>query len=185
MPKGKLLVISGPSAGVGKDTIVKLFLAKHPDWRKPPSLSTRKPRVGEVDGKDYIFINEQEFRQRIQEGELLEWAEVTGNLYGTLRHPVEEALNAGRNVLLRKEYRGARAIKEALPAATTVFLVAENETALEKRIRARATDDEAVIEQRLQLAKQELTHKDEFDFVVVNPSGRPEEALAAIEKAIA
>ncbi|MEX2033526.1 MAG: guanylate kinase [Candidatus Colwellbacteria bacterium] len=184
MSKGKLLVISGPSAGVGKDTIVRMFLEKHPDWYRPASLTTRTPRPGETAGVDYFFIDRLEFEDKIKKDELLEWSEVTGNLYGTLRKPVQDLLDSGKNILLLKEYVGTLAIKRHLPQTITVFLVPDNEKALEQRIRARATDTQEIIQQRLQLAKKELSHKDKLDFVIVNPTGHPEEALEAVEKAV-
>ena len=179
-----MLVISGPSAGVGKDTIVRMFLAKHSDWYRPASLTTRSPRPGETDGTDYHFVDRRTFEEKIKSGELLEWVEVTGDLYGTLRQPVEELLKSGKNVLLLKEYRGVRAIKQQIPEAITIFLTPDSPKALEQRIRARATDSEELILKRLDLAKKELSHQDRLDFVIVNPSGHPEKALEAVEKAV-
>ncbi len=185
MQKGKLLVISGPSAGVGKDTILKMFLQKHPDWSMPPSVTTRAPRMGEIDGRDMTFVAEKQFKNWQAEGKFLEAVLVDNNKwYGTLRAPVEELLEAGKNVILRKDVRGCMLIKKTMPEATLVFIAAENLEILEQRIRARGTEDEVSIKRRLNLAKSEMAYQDKFDYMVVNPSGHPEKALAEIEDII-
>lgn len=180
---GKLLVISGPSAGVGKDTVLQMFKKAHPDWEQPLSTTTRSPRNGETDGVNMNFIDRETFEKKIENGEFLEYFEVTGNLYGTPKQPLEQLLNEGKSVVLRKDYQGALVIKKTMPEAVTVFLVPDDMQILESRIRSRATDSEEDIEERLELAKEELAHKNEFDHVIVNPQGHPEKALSDIEKA--
>ena len=183
MNKGKLLIISGPSAGVGKDTIVRMFMQKHPDWRQPPSVTTRQPRVGEIEGKDYFFVDRPEFEQITSRGEFLERFVVTDELYGTLRAPIAKLLEDSKNVILRKEVNGALNIKKELPEAITVFLAADSFEELEERIRSRATASQELIEQRLKLAKEELGYQSQFDRVIVNPADHPEAALELVEAA--
>jgi guanylate kinase len=185
MQKGKLVVISGPSAGVGKDTIVKMFLNKYPDWQMPSSITTRQQRPGEVDGKDMTFVDRATFEKWRNESKFLESILVDDNQwYGTLRKPVEDLLDGGKNVILRKDVRGALLIKKALPYAVLAFITAESWETLEQRIRARGTEDETSIKRRLKLAKTELSYKDKFDYIITNPTGHPEQALADLENAI-
>lgn len=182
MTQGKLLIISGPSFGVGKDTIIRMFLQKHPDWQQPPSVTTREPRAGEVEGVDYFFVDRPLFEQKIRNNEFLEWVETTGHLYGTPKEPVERMLKAGKNIIVRKDVRGALSIKKVLPKTITVCLLPDEWEALERRFRGRATDSEERIQSRLELAKEELTYKEHFDHLIINPHNRPEEAVAAVEK---
>jgi guanylate kinase len=184
VPKGKLLVISGPSAGVGKDTILKLFMAKHPDWQHPPSVTTRSPRAGEVEGVDYIFISRKEFKDKISKSEFMEWEETAGNYYGTLKTPIEDLLNNGQSIIIRKDVRGALSVKKLQPHAITICLLPDEWASLEKRFRSRATESEEEIKARLKLAKQELKLQSEFDHMIINPHGQPEKALAEVEKAV-
>jgi guanylate kinase len=180
---GKLLVISGPSAGVGKDTIVTMFLKKHPDWEKPPSTTTRPSRPGEVDGVDYYFVDNQTFQKKLKSGEFLEADFHANHWYGTLRKPVEELLAANHNVILRKDVNGSIEIKKQIPKAVVIFIDAENPKAMEHRIRSRSSESEDQILSRLELAKKEQQLKKHFDHIVINPHNRPEAALAIIEKA--
>lgn len=177
---GKLIVISGPS-GVGKDTVLGLFRQRNPDWRESPSVTTRQPRAGEVDGKDYYFISPTEFKTMIKKHELLEWVEYTGHFYGTLRQPIEAALKEGRNVIVRKEIQGALFIKDAIPQSIVICLLPDEEEALEKRFRGRATDSEELLNARMELAKEELKFKEHFDHIVINPHNDPEKAVSEIE----
>lgn len=178
---GILLVLSGPSAGAGKDTIARMFAQKHPDWIWPLSTTTRAPRQGEVHGRDMNFVNQDQFGVWQQEGEFLESDHHANHWYGTLREPVEKALRKGNNVLLRVDVNGSLAIKKVIPAAITVFIYPETTEALEQRLRARGTEDETQIQERLQLAEQEMALVDQFDFYVVNPTGHPEKAVAELE----
>jgi guanylate kinase len=184
MKQGKLLVISGPSAGVGKDTIIRMFREKHPDWQEPPSVTTRQPRPNEVEGKDYFFVDKDTFKQKIEAGHFLEWVETTGHHYGTLKAPIQELLKSGKKIIIRKDVRGALFIKEEIPEAVTVCLLPDEWDALETRFRGRATDSEELIRARLELAEEELAYKDKFDHIIINPHNHPEEAVAAVEKAV-
>lgn len=183
MQKGKLLVISGPSAGVGKDTLLEMFKKAHPDWQNPLSTTTRLPRAGEANGLNYNFVDRDTFEAWAKTGKFLEFFDVTGNLYGTLREPVEELMNQGQNVVLRKEYQGALDIKRQIPAAIIAFLMAENLDTLRHRMQKRG-DKEQTIHERLELAQTEIAHKDQFDRVIINPEGHPEQALTDLEKAV-
>ena len=183
MAKGKLLVISGPS-GSGKDTILAMFCQKHPDWESPLSTTTRQPRPGEVNGEDMNFVSRDEFQEMAREGKFLEYFEVADNLYGTLREPVESLLHSDKNVVLRKDVQGALEIKKLMPEATIAIIVPDSEVALEERLRTRASDSESVINRRLAIAKDELATQDMFDHVIINPQGKPEQALADLEKAL-
>src|SRR5688572_2182162 len=180
--QGKLVIISGASAGVGKDTILKLFLAEHPDWVQPVSTTTREPRPGEIDGKDMNFVDRATFESWKEQGKFLEAVLVDNNQwYGTLREPVESLLAEGKNVILRIDVRGALMIKELMPGAITVFINADSWEALEERIRARGTEDKAAIERKLELAKTELPYQDKYDHTIVNPADHPEQAVAELE----
>lgn len=174
---GKLLVISGPSAGAGKDTILKLLLEADPTWHQPPSTTTRQPRTGETPGKDMNFISKDEFASLKDEGKFLETDNHADHWYGTLQKPVEDLLRQGEKVVLRVDVNGALQIKKKLPEAILVFIKVENMHELEKRIRARATEDDATIKSRLALAKQEMPMQTKFDHTIVNPPWHPEVAL--------
>jgi guanylate kinase len=181
---GKLLIIAGPSAGVGKDTILRMFLQKHPDWQKPLSVTTRLPRQGETHGSDYEFTNEKDFKKRVKDGEFLEWEETVGNLYGTPQKPLEDLLKANHSIILRKDVRGAISIKKKIPHAITVCLLTDDWQMLEERLRQRGTESEAQIKERLGIAQEELKFQKEFDSVIINPHGHPELALEEIEKVV-
>ncbi|MBI5906701.1 guanylate kinase [Candidatus Saccharibacteria bacterium] len=184
MQKGKLLVISGVSAGAGKDTIVRMFIDKHPDWRHPASVTTRQSRPGEVEGVDYYFVDKPTFENKIKQGDFLETDFHADNWYGTLKKPVMDLLSAGHSVILRKDVNGSMAIKGVIPKAILVFLDVESSEVLESRIRARNSETEEQIQSRLALAKKEQELKRHFDYVVVNPENQPEKALADVEKAV-
>lgn len=181
---GKLVVVSAPS-GAGKDTILKMFLDKHKNWVMPVSTTTREPRHGEINGRDMQFIDEPTFIKWQKEDKFLEAIKVNDNKwYGTLKEPVEDALSNGENVILRKDVRGALIIKEKMPSAKLVFITLDNWEDLEARIRARGTENNHQIEDRLALAKKELTYQDKYDFIIKNPSNHPESALIQLEKSI-
>lgn len=187
MTKGKLVIISGPSAGVGKDTIVRMFLAKHPDWRNVPSLVTRPKRTSEIEGIDYYFVDEETFKSKKDAGEFLETDFHADHWYGTLRQPIEELIESGQNVILRKDVNGSIKIKKQIPKAIIIFIDAESHEVMELRIRNRSSETSETEEQilkRLDLAKKERELQVYFDHTVINPHNRPEEALAAIEKII-
>ncbi|MBL8201121.1 MAG: guanylate kinase [Chromatiales bacterium] len=165
--RGTLLVLSAPS-GAGKTTLVKALLARDPSLRFSISYTTRPPRPGETDGKDYCFVDRERFRQMVAAGEFLEHAEVFGNFYGTSKAQVEALIAAGHDVLLEIDWQGARQIRANAPACRTVFIMPPSVTELDRRLRTRATDSDEVIRRRLGQALDDMSHWAEFDFVVVN-----------------
>lgn len=187
MARGKLVIISGPSAGVGKDTVVRNFLTKHPDWKNIPSLVTRPMRVGEVDGQDYHFVDNQTFEQKRLAGEFLETDFHADHWYGTLRQPILDELLKGHNVILRKDVNGSLKIKEQMPETILIYLDAESHDVLESRIRSRSietSETEQQILSRLELAKQEQKLRHHFDHVVINAHNQHDRTLAEVEKAV-
>jgi guanylate kinase len=175
---GRLTVITGPS-GVGKGTLVALLLTRHPEIWLSVSATTRAPRPGEVDGRNYFFLSRDGFQRQVGEGGFLEWAEFAGHLYGTPRAQVEAHLRQGRPVLLEIELEGARQVRRTFPSAFQLFLRPPSFGELERRIRGRGTDDEGAIARRLERARIELQAESEFDAVVVN--GDLGDALAELE----
>jgi len=167
--KAPVVVLSGPSA-VGKTTVVRCLRERVPDLHFSVSVTTRAPRPGEVDGVDYSFVTAERFQQLIDEGALLEWAEIHGGLHrsGTPAEPIREATTAGRPVLIEVDLAGARAVKKAMPEAITVFLAPPNWEALERRLSGRGTETAEVMRRRLATARAELAAQDDFDEVVVN-----------------
>jgi len=176
---GRLTVLTGPS-GVGKGTLVRLLLERHPRIWLSVSATTRAPRQGEQEGVSYFFLSRERFEQRVSEGGFLEWAEFAGNLYGTPRQPVEERLQQGRPVLLEIELEGARQVRRSFPEGLQVFLEPPSFEELERRIRGRGTDSEEAIQKRLTRARVELAASPEFDARLVN--GELETALAELER---
>ncbi|WP_297009112.1 guanylate kinase [uncultured Corynebacterium sp.] len=165
----RLVVLAGPSA-VGKSTVVKGLRKAVPDLFFSVSMTTRDPRPGEVDGVDYHYVSNDRFRDAIAAGRMLEWAEIHGGLQlsGTPRGPVEEALAAGRPVLVEVDLAGARNVKRLLPEAVTVFLAPPSWDDLVARLTGRGTESDQVIARRLETAREELDSSGEFDRVVVN-----------------
>ena len=164
--KGKLIVVSGPS-GSGKSTATKLVR----DMLQIPlsiSATTRTPRSGEIDGKDYFFLDKEDFEKRIANEEFYEYALVHGNYYGTLREEVESRINSGQNVILEIDVQGGIIVKEKNSEAILVFFKAPNMEVLAKRLEDRKTDTKEVIELRLANAKKELEYEKEYDYTVVN-----------------
>jgi guanylate kinase len=159
-----VLVVTGPS-GVGKGTLIRRLLERRPDYRLSISATTRAPRPGEVDGRDYHFLTEQEFERRLAAGDFLEHALYAGNHYGTLK---EEVDRAGGNLVLEIEVEGARQVRQALPEATQVFIAPPSDETLRKRLEGRMTDTPEAIDRRLARAKEELAARQEFKRVIVN-----------------
>ena len=166
-PKGVLLVVSGPS-GAGKGTICQLIREQLPDLGYSISVTTRQPRVGEVDGVNYFFKTVPQVKEMIARGELLEYAEVYGNYYGTPRKYVEDLLNTGHDVLLEIDIQGALQIKERFPEGVFVFIVPPSLDELSARIYKRGTDSEDVIKRRMASAAGELTYAQKYDYIIVN-----------------
>ena len=164
---GRLLLITGPS-GVGKGTLVARLLERHPGLWLSVSATTRAPRAGEEEGRQYFFLDRAAFERQVAAGGFLEWAEFAGNLYGTPRGAVQQRLDAGQPVLLEIELEGARQVRRSFPAGFQVLLQPPSFEELERRIRGRGTDSEEAIARRLVRARDELAAAAEFDAVVVN-----------------
>lgn len=168
MKKGLLIVLSGPS-GVGKGTVIKeLMKNENLNLSYSISMTTRLPRNGEEDGVNYFFVSKDDFQKAIAEGELLEYAEFVGNLYGTPKAYVEKLRNEGRNVLLEIEVQGAMQVKEKCPEALSIFIIPPSIDELAKRIRGRASEPEEIVQQRLEKAKKEMELIPQYKYVVCN-----------------
>lgn len=179
--KGLLLIISGP-AGSGKGTVVKEMMAMVPDgyFAYSVSATTRAPRVGEVDGREYYFLTKDAFREKIDSAEMLEWAEYCGNYYGTPKAAVLEKLQQGVNVILEIEVQGAMNVKAAMPEALAVMITPPDFQTLESRLRGRGTNTEDDIANRLRRSEEELALLSHYDYVVVNEDGGADRAAQRI-----
>jgi len=162
-----VFIISAPS-GSGKSTLVARLLAADPGLRFSVSYTTRRPRGNEKPGESYVYIPRQEFLSRIAQGEFLEHAEVFGNFYGTNREVLEQARSEGKDLVLDIDVQGARQLKERIPGAVTIFVLAPSREILEKRLRSRGEDREEVIQRRLQDAAEEIKNYDQYDYVLIN-----------------
>ena len=165
--RGILIVLSGPS-GAGKSTVIAALMRRRADVRFSVSATTREPRPGEVDGKDYYFITREEFRRLVEQDALLEHAEYVGNCYGTPARPVEERLAEGYNVLLDIEVQGAAQVLAKRPDAVSVFFCPPSLAELERRLRGRGTDTEEKIRGRLETARREYARAKDYEYIVVN-----------------
>ena len=179
--KNKLFVVSG-SSGVGKGTILKEFLAKNPDFVLSVSCTTRKPRQGEVHGVNYFYISEKDFKNGIDKGEFLEWAEFAQNLYGTKKSFVDECFNNSKNVILELETTGALNIKKQIPESILIFIAPPDLKTLEQRLRNRHTEDEYAIRKRLSEVEKELERAKLYDYTIINDS--VENAVQALENIV-
>jgi len=177
-----LIVISAPS-GCGKTTVTRALLAEDPSLAYSISTTTRPPRPGETDGRDYYFVSREEFQRRIAEGEFLEWAEVHGNLYGTRRDLVQRLLSGDRDVVLDVDIQGAMSLKHGSPGAVLIFLVPPSLEALQERLRARAQDSDEVMARRLRAVGEEMSAASRFDYLVAND--RLDAAVAMVRAIIA
>ena len=175
----KLFVISG-SSGVGKGTVIKEFLNKHPEFRLSISCTTRGKREGEVHGVNYFFLSPDEFKECISNDEFLEWAEFSGNHYGTKKAFVKDRLNNGENLILEIDTKGALNVKKIMPEAELIFIAPPSLEELEARLRGRHTETEEAIQKRLASIKLEIENSKHFDYKVINDT--VENAVKELEK---
>ncbi len=183
--QGLLIVLSGPS-GSGKNTVCDMAKEVMPNIWESVSMTSRKPRKGEVDGKDYYFVSEEEFEKNIEDGKMLEHAKFAGNYYGTPRESVQKQLDAGRDVLLVIEIQGALQIKEKIPQALFVFLLPPSMKELKRRLRMRKTETEEKLMERFETAYKEINELPKYNYVIVNDkadeAARKLEAIISAEK---
>ena len=165
--RGTLFVVSAPS-GAGKTSLVRALLDRDPLLELSTSYTTRAPRPGEVDGEHYHFVDHARFEQMIAGDELVEYARVFDNAYGTAEASLREVIDAGDDLLLEIDWQGARQVRERLPEAVSIFILPPSLTALESRLRGRGQDSDEVIARRMAQARDELSHFDEYDYLVVN-----------------
>ena len=175
---GKLFVLSGPS-GAGKGTICKRLLEETDKLDLSVSMTTRKPRIGETEGVSYFFTEKEVFQEHIKKGNLLEYAEVYGNYYGTPKTPVLDKLSRGIDVILEIDMQGALRVKESYPDGVFIFILPPSMTELRKRLTGRGTETAEAIELRLGEALKDLSYIDKYDYCVVN--GVLEEAVARVK----
>ncbi len=166
--RGILLVLSSPS-GAGKSTITRAMLEREPALQFSVSVTTRKPRAGEIDGDHYHFIDKDRFDRMVKDGALLEHAGVFGNYYGTPRKPIDEALAAGRDVILDLDWQGTQQLRQAMrDDVVSVFILPPDHATLEKRLKSRAQDSEAIVQARMKKSAEETSHWPEYDYVIIN-----------------
>jgi len=178
---GNLFIISAPS-GAGKTSLVSALLKSNPQIALSISFTTRAPRPGETDGRDYNFVSREQFLQMAKQGDFLESAEVYGNLYGTSQPWIEKQLASGRDILLEIDWQGAEQVRRLMPHAISIFILPPSLSALETRLNSRGQDSAEVIARRLQAAQEDISHVAEFDYVIIND--RLDEALRQLEAVI-
>lgn len=176
---GTLFIVTAPS-GAGKTTLVSGLLTRDPLVSLSVSYATRAPRVGEVDGQHYNFVDVPTFRALRDKGEFLEWAEVHNNYYATSKTWLESQISAGRDILLEIDWQGAQQVRKVFPKAVGVFILPPSVEELERRLRGRGTDSEEVIARRVLGARGEMRHVAEFDYVIIN-----EDLSAALDDLVA
>ncbi len=162
-----IIVVSAPS-GSGKTTLVNRLLAEIPGIKQTVSFTTREPRKGEIRGEDYVFISSEDFKKRIENEEFLEWEENFGNYYGTSSVQVREMLDAGYDIVLSIDVKGAKKIKKTFPESVSIFIMPPSAEELATRLRSRNTDDEQAVARRLKESRRELEEADEYDYMIVN-----------------
>lgn len=165
--KGKLFIVSAPS-GAGKTSLAKALIEQIENVKMSVSHTTRARRAAEVDGQDYFFVSKAEFLQMVDDGVFLEYAEVYGNYYGTSRNSVQAMLEQGINVMLDIDWQGARLVREQMPNAVSISILPPSIEELERRLRGRGSDSDAIIENRMQQALDEMRHCNEADLIVLN-----------------
>ena len=178
-----LVVVSGPS-GVGKDAVLERMKALNVPYHFAVTATARPKRENEVDGVDYVFVERDEFQSMIRSDELLEWAEVYGNPYGVPKSPVRDALARGQDVVLKIDVQGADNIRRLVPGAVYVFLSPPDMAELERRLTRRRTESPETLKVRLETAEKELEEAAKYDYVVVNRTGRMDEAVEEIKSII-
>ena len=164
---GHLYIVAAPS-GAGKTTLVRMLLASDPRICLSISQTTRPPRPGERDGREYHFIDTPAFLAQIEKGEFLEWAKVHGNYYGTSKRWITEQMAAGHDVLLEIDWQGAQQVRKVFPAAVGIFILPPSLAALRDRLSRRGTDSPETVERRLTAAREEMRHANEFGYVIIN-----------------
>lgn len=179
--KRKLFVISG-SSGVGKSTVIKTFLSKHSGFIFSVSCTTRKIREGEKEGVNYFYVSKEEFTQSVKNDEFLEWAEFSGNLYGTRKDFVQKSFSKNKNIILDIDTQGALQIKEKMPESVLIFIDPPSYEELEERLRSRKTESEEAIQKRLDFVKLEIKNSKIFDYKIVND--KIEQAVSDLEKIV-
>ena len=165
--RGNLFILSAPS-GAGKSSLLKALTERHQDMKVSVSHTTRNERPGEVNAVHYHFVTVDEFKHHITEGQFIEWAEVFGNFYGTSKVAIQNMLNNGVDVFLDIDWQGAQQIRDLFNHVITIFIVPPSQQALKSRLIGRGQDEDAVIEQRMEKAKSEISHYPEFNFLLVN-----------------
>lgn len=164
---GNLFIISAPS-GAGKTSLVSALLKNTDQIDLSISYTTRQPRPGDINGKDYHFVSRDEFLTMKENGDFLEWAEVYGNFYGTSRHWIGQEIAKGRDILLEIDWQGAQQVRQLFPDSIHIFILPPSLTALASRLAARNQDSEEIIATRLQAAREDISHVSEFDYVIIN-----------------
>ncbi|MBQ9246065.1 guanylate kinase [bacterium] len=176
--KGNLYIIAGCS-GVGKGTLLNLFLQQNPNIKLSISATTRSPREGEKDGVNYFFVSKEDFKKSVDNNEFLEWAEFSGNYYGTKKSFVEKTLSQGIDLILEIEVQGAKQVKEKMPEAISIFIMPPSIEELEARLRGRHTESEEAIQKRLHQVNREIEAGKNFDYKIVND--KLEQALSDMQ----
>ena len=182
-PTPILVVISGPS-GVGKDAVLNRMRELGSRQYFTVTATTRSLRPGETDGVDYCFVTKEMFQQMIEHDELLEWAEVYGNYYGSPKSQIRDNLSLGRNVILKIDIQGAAAVRDMLPQALSIFIAPPSFSELERRLRERMTESPDELALRLRIAEQEIQESSKFDYIVTNRNGKIDDAVSEIERII-
>lgn len=179
-PRPLLVVISGPS-GVGKDSLVSTLLERNPDLRRIVTATNRPPRPGERDGWDYHFVSTAKFKRMIAQDELAEWAVVYGQYKGIPKWELERALESGQDVVVRVDIQGAATIRRLMPQAILIFVAVPSEEEMIRRLKERGGDTGKQVRSRIATAREEMSHLEEFDYLVINRKGQLDEAVEQVQ----